>query len=138
MSDETRNATGSKTAISPMLCVKDAAEAIRFYERAFGARVVMRLDEGDGRVSHAEVRVGEAGFSLADEYPEIQVFSPQTLGDTAVMLLLEVPDADAVFQRAVDAGARVDRPLQDAFDGKMRNGKLTDPYGHRWMIATFK
>jgi PhnB protein len=126
----------SQITITPMLSFKDAASAIEFYKRAFGAVEVTRLTEENGRVGHAELRIGDAALMLSDEYPEIQVLSPETIGGSPVMLLLTVKDVDAVFHQAVAAGAAVDRPLQDTFGGAMRNGKLVDPFGHRWMILT--
>jgi PhnB protein len=129
--------TSYPTTVTPMLCVKGAAGAIEFYRRAFGAVETLRLMDGE-RVGHAEIRIGEARITLADEYPEIGVLSPQSLGGSPVMLLLDVEDVDALFQQAVAAGATVDRPLADVFDGAMRNGKLVDPYGHRWMLMTRK
>lgn len=123
-------------AVTPYLAVKDAAAALEFYTRAFGAREIYRLPDEDGRVSHAEMRLGELPVMLSDEYPKIGVLSPQTLGGSPVMVILEVADVDALFARAVAAGAKVVRPLQDGFDGKLRTAKLDDPFGHRWMLLT--
>jgi PhnB protein len=125
-------------AISPYLAIKGADKGIEFYKQAFGAVEVMRLVDPDGRVSHAEIRIGGFPVMISDEYPEIGVFSAQSLGGSPVMIILETADVDALFDRAVAAGARVDRPLQDAFDGALRNAKLRDPFGHRWMILTRK
>jgi PhnB protein len=123
-------------AVTPYLAVKDAAGAIDFYRRAFGAEEVYRLPDDDGRVSHAELRLGGLPLMISDEYPEIGVLGPQTLGGSAVMIILEVADVDALFARAVAAGASVVRPLQDGFDGALRTAKVDDPFGHRWMLLT--
>ncbi len=124
------------SGVTPYLAVQGAGRAIEFYCQAFGAVEIYRLNDPDGRVSHAELRLGTSPLFVSDEYPEIGVLSPSSLGGSAVMLVLEVADVDSIFQQAVAAGATVDRPLQDAFDGKLRNGKLTDPFGHRWMVVT--
>lgn len=118
----------------PYLTCRDAGEAIAFYSRAFGAVELSRIPDDAGRVSHAEISVGGAAIYISDEYPDHDALSPQTVGGTASMVVLIVPDADALFEQAVAAGATVTRPLQDRFDGAARNGKLLDPYGHRWMI----
>jgi len=123
-------------AVTPYLAVKDAAAALEFYARAFGAMEVCRLPDEDGRISHAEMRLGGLPVMLSDEYPEIGVLSPQTLGGSPVMVILEVADVDALLARAVAAGARLVRPLQDGFDGKLRTAKVDDPFGHRWMLLT--
>ena len=122
-------------AITPYLCINGAAAAIEFYTRAFGAAEVMRIAQPDGRVGHAEVRIGDSHVMLADEFPEMNIFGPQTLGGTSTYFLLYVEDVDAVFNRAVTAGARVDKPRQDQVYGD-RNGTVVDPFGHRWTIAT--
>jgi PhnB protein len=122
--------------ITAMIGVRNAVAAIEFYKHAFDAVEMMRLNEDDGRVSHCELKIGGATLMLADEYPEINHLGPETIGGSPVILLLMVPDVDTVFQRAVSAGATVTRPLQDGFDGALRTAKLTDPFGHHWMIAT--
>ena len=121
-----------ENTITPMLTVHDAAGAIEWYGRAFGAEEVMRLTDG-ARVSHCELRIGGAGFMLSDAFPEIGVLGPESTGGSLVMLLLEVADVDAVFARAVAADATVARAVAG---DTLRNGKLIDPYGHRWMILT--
>ena len=123
------------SAITPYLIVKGAARAIEFYRKAFGAEQVLRLDAPDGSVAHAEVRIGGAIVMLSDENPQWNTASPLTLGGTASSLMLYVDDADAVFARAVAAGATVDRPVEDQFYGD-RCGNVTDPFGHKWSIAT--
>ena len=122
---------------TPYLCCKDAAGAIEFYKKAFGATEVMRLAEPSGRIGHAEVKIGEAVIMLSDEHAEIGVRSPQSLGGTPVAIHLYVEDVDALARRAVAAGAQLTRPVADQFYGD-RTGTLEDPFGHRWFIATHK
>ncbi len=117
------------------LCVKDAAEAIAFYTRAFGAEETLRLVEpGTGRVGHAEVRLGGVTLMLAEEYPELGLQAPVTLGMTTASIHLHVDDCDAVIQRAVDAGATLDMAPRDQFYGE-RSGVVRDPSGHRWLVG---
>jgi PhnB protein len=122
---------------TPYLCVRGGAAAIEFYTAAFGATELMRLAEPDGRIGHAEIRIGDATIMLSDEYPEMDVVSPQSLGGTPVLIHLYVEDVDALFARAVAAGAIVKRAPADQFYGD-RSGTLVDPFGHRWMLATHK
>lgn len=124
--------------ITPYLCVKDAASALDFYTCAFGAVETSRMHDDSGRISHAEFAIGDAVLMISDEHPEINVFSPETIGGSPVLLVLNVADVDALFAQAVAAGATVDRPLQDSFEGALRTGKLADPFGQRWMITTQK
>jgi PhnB protein len=124
-------------AVTPYLVMKSAARAIDFYKQVFGATEIMRMDAPGGRVGHAELRIGDAVIMLADEHPEMNAFGPQTLGGTSVGLLLYVQDCDAVFNAAVAAGAKSERPLADQFYGD-RNGTVVDPFGHKWTIATHK
>lgn len=127
---------GFRITATPYLCAKDTASAIEFYKKAFGAIETARLTEPSGRISHAEIAIGDAQIMISDEFPEINVLSPQSIGGSPVMIVLEVENVDTVFNQAVAAGATVDRPVMDGFDGAMRNGKLVDPFGHRWMILT--
>jgi PhnB protein len=120
---------------TPYLCVKDAARGIDFYKRAFGATERMRMDAPGGKVGHAEILIGEAVIMLADEHPEIGFVSPETLGGSPVLIHVYVPDVDALVERAVAAGAKLTRPVQDQFYGD-RGGKLDDPFGHQWYFAT--
>jgi PhnB protein len=122
--------------ITPYLTFRDAAQAIEFYQRAFGAMEQVRLLDEDGKVSHAELLFHGVPVYLSDEYPEIDVLSPETVGGTPVMLVLDVDDVDTVFKQAIQAGGRETRPLQDSFGGSLRTGKLVDPFGHHWMITT--
>jgi PhnB protein len=122
---------------TPCLCVNNAAAAIEFYKKAFGATEAYRLTEPSGRIGHAEIRIGRAMISLADEYPEFGHRSPQSLGGTPVTIHLYVKDADAMVSQAYDAGAKILQPVKDEFYGD-RAGKLEDPFGHVWLIATRK
>jgi PhnB protein len=124
-------------AITPYLSIKGAAAAIEFYKRAFGATERMRMTQPDGRVGHTELQLGDSCIMLADEFPEMDCKSPQTLGGTPVALHMYVTDVDAVVTRAVAAGATLVRPVQDQFYGD-RSGTVTDPYGHVWHISTHK
>ncbi|OAI38570.1 hypothetical protein AYO38_09385 [bacterium SCGC AG-212-C10] len=119
--------------VTAYLTTKGAADAIDFYARAFGATESYRL-EFEGRVGHAEIVIGETTIMLSDEYAEYGAIAPVTLGGTTVALVLEVPDCEAVFQQAIDAGATLDRPMKDEPYG--RGGWLIDPFGHRWNVAT--
>jgi uncharacterized glyoxalase superfamily protein PhnB len=125
------------TKLVPYLCCKDAVKAIDFYTRAFGATESLRLAEPGGRIAHAEARIGDDLLMLSDEYPEMDVRAPNSLGGTPVSLTLEVPDVDAVVKRAVTLGATIEQPVKDQFYGD-RSGTIRDPAGHRWMIRTPK
>ena len=121
--------------VTPYLAIQDAGQAIEFYKQALGAVEVFRLNGDDGRVSHAEIHIDGAAIYISDEYPDIHVYSAQRLGDSPVMIVLEVADVDASYERAVAAGAAPDRPPQDSFDGALRTAKVVDPYRHRWMFT---
>lgn len=116
------------------LCVADAGAAIRYYERAFGARERYRLTEPNGRVGHAELDFGGTIIMLSDEYPEYGIRGAASLGATPVTIHLHVDDADAMIDRAVKAGATLEREPSDAFYGE-RSGVVRCPFGHRWMIG---
>jgi len=125
--------------VTPHLVVRGAAQAIEFYKRAFDAVEIGRSAGPGGLLMHATIKIGESMVMLVDEFPEMQRWvSPDSLkGNTTVGLHLFVEDADAVYARAVAAGAKVDLPLMDAFWGD-RYGRVTDPFGHTWSIATHK
>lgn len=116
------------------LCVSDAARAIDFYQRAFGATELFRLTEPSGRIGHAEIRLGSTTIMLSDPFPEFGIRSASDLGATPVTIHLHVSDADALIAQALAAGATLERPAQDAFYGE-RSGTVRDPFGHRWMIG---
>jgi PhnB protein len=116
------------------LRVRRAAEAIAFYQHVFGAKEKLRLTEPGGRVGHAELSIGGATLMLSDEYPELGFNGPETLGAVTSSIHLHVDDADALIQRAVEAGAVVVRPAADHFYGE-RSGTVRDPFGHEWMIG---
>jgi PhnB protein len=121
----------------PSMTIDGAGEAIEFYQRAFGARERGRMDMPDGKVAHAELEIGSSIVMLADPFPQAERRSPKELGGTTVGIFLYVEDVDDVVQRAVDAGATVTMPVDDMFWGD-RYGKLTDPFGHEWEIATHR
>jgi PhnB protein len=116
------------------IVVQGAERAAVFYAEAFGAQEVSRIPVPDGRLMSVQLRIGGGLLHLADEFAEMGVLAPPTLGGTPVVLALEVDDADAAFARAVAAGAQVRQPLADMFWGD-RHGQLDDPFGHRWNIS---
>lgn len=118
----------------PYLCCKPASDAIEFYQAALGATEEFRLTGEDGTIGHATLHVGDDTLYVSDEWPDGKVFSPATLGGTAVTLHLEVDDVDAAFTRAVGAGATALRDPADQFYGD-RNATISDPFGHRWMLS---
>lgn len=122
-------------SITPYLVVRGAAKAIEFYQTAFGATEVMRLEMQPGVIGHAEILIGDSHVMLSEEFPNMGFRSPESLGGTAVSLLIYVADADELFDRALMAGAKLVRPLVDQFYGD-RSGMLADPFGHTWNIAT--
>jgi len=122
-------------AVSPYLIVDDAPRALEFYKKAFGAKELMRHAGPDGRIGHAEIRIGDSIIMLADEHLEINAKSPKTVGGTPVRLHLYVKDVDALARQAAGAGAKTVRPVQTQFYGD-RNGMIEDPFGHQWHIST--
>ena len=126
--------TGYHT-VTPYLTLSDASGAIDFYKRAFGASELFRMDRPDGKIGHAEIKIGDSIVMLADESPRSDSRSPQSLGGTTAGIFLYVENVDAVFDTAVKAGAKVHQPLTNMFWGD-RFGGLTDPFGHSWALAT--
>ena len=123
-------------SLTPHLIVKDAAKAIEWYAKAFGATEILRMPGPGGKgIMHAEIKIGDSHIMMAEENPAFNSKSPSTLGGSPVALHLYVEDADKVFKQAVDAGAKAEMPPQDMFWGD-RYGKVTDPDGHSWSIAT--
>lgn len=123
--------------ITPSLVVRDAAKAIDFYKKALGAQELVRMPSPDGKIVHAELKIGDSIIFLSDEMPQSPAKSPQTLGGVTGVLNLYVEDVDKSFQRAVDAGAKVAMPVADQFWGD-RYGSLTDPFGYTWGMGTHK
>jgi PhnB protein len=121
--------------VTPYLTVRNAAAALDFYKRAFGADEVFRVADPQGKIGHAEIRVGDSAIMLSDEFPDMGAQSPEAIGGSPVMLHLYVENVDALVQRAVDAGAKLERPVADQFYGD-RGGMVVDPFGHKWWIAT--
>ncbi len=122
---------------TPYLIVNGGARAIEFYKQTFGATEIMRIGSPDGKVGHAEIQIGDSRIMLADEFPEMDARGPQTIGGTPVGLMLYVENCDAMISRAVSAGAKVLKPVQEQFYGD-RSGTILDPFGHKWTIATHK
>jgi PhnB protein len=120
--------------ITAHIVVQGADQAASFYRDAFGAQEVDRIPVPDGRLMSAQLRIGDSVLHVADEFPEMGVLAPPTLGGSPVVLALDVADAEAVFAQALTAGAEVRQPLADTFWGD-RHGQLEDPFGHRWNIA---
>jgi len=121
--------------VTPYVTVKGAAEAIEFYKRAFGAEEIFRWSDEDGSIRHAEIVIGDSPVMLTDEAPEFGMSGPQAPGASPVHIFLYVEDADAVFDRAIAAGATELMPVEESGDGDRRGG-VTDPFGHVWYIAT--
>ena len=124
-------------SVTPYLIVRGAAAAIEFYTKAFGAVELFRFPAPDGKIGHAEIKVGDSPIMLADEYPDMGYNGPQSPGSSPVSLMIYVADVDAVFNQAVTMGATVKEALQDKFYGD-RMGTVIDPFGHRWHLATHK
>jgi PhnB protein len=137
MSNKVKPVPDGYHSVTPYLVIKGAAAAIDYYKKAFGAIEMVRMPQPDGRIGHAEIKIGDVMVMLSDEFPERKIVGPATLGNTTVGLLLYVEDADATFQKAVGLGAKVETPMADQFYGD-RNGTVRDPFGHKWTIATHR
>ncbi|PYS64996.1 MAG: glyoxalase [Acidobacteria bacterium] len=124
-------------SVTPYLIIKGAADAIEFYKKAFGATELFRFPAPDGKIGHAEIKIGDSPIMLADEFAEMGYKGPRALGGSPVSLMIYLEDVDTVFNRAVEAGASVKEAVQDKFYGD-RTGTLTDPFGHVWHVATHK
>jgi PhnB protein len=122
---------------TPYLVVKGGTRALEFYKKAFGATELFRMPGPEGKIGHAEIRIGDSPIMLADEHPDMGARSPESFGGTPVSILLYVDDVDGVVKQAVAAGAKITRPVEDKFYGD-RSGTVTDPFGHSWHIATHK
>jgi PhnB protein len=123
--------------LTPYLIVRGGAEAIDWYKKVLGAVELFRFPGPPGKIGHAELKIGDSLFMLADEFPEMDARSPQAFGGSPVGILVYVTDVDAIFKGAVAAGAKIVKPLQDQFYGD-RSGTIADPFGHKWTIATHK
>lgn len=123
-------------SVTPYIIVDGAADAIQFYEKAFGANEVLRMPMGD-KIGHAEIKIGDSHVMLADEFPDRDIRGPKARGGVTSSLMIYVDDVDTTFQRALDAGGKVDGDMavKDQFYGD-RSGTLIDPFGHKWTIAT--
>ena len=121
--------------VTPYLVCRGASDAIAFYQKAFGAKERMRMPMPDGKIAHAEIRIGDSLVMLGDESPQMGASAPQTIGGTAVHVFLYVKDVDKVFAQATSAGATTEMPPTDMFWGD-RYCKLVDPFGHKWSLAT--
>jgi len=137
MTDKVKAIPDGYQGATPYLCVRGAAAAIDFYTAVFGAIELYRMGDPGGGIGHAEMKLGEGIIMLSDEHPEMGVLSPQSIGGSPVSLLVYFEDVDAVAEKAVAAGAKFIRPLEDQFYGD-RSAKLEDPFGHVWAIATHK
>ena len=122
-------------SVTPYLSIKGAAAAIDYYKEVFGATELFRMGGPDGKIGHAEIKIGNSPIMLADEYPEMEFVSPQTLGGTPIGLMIYVDDVDTMFKHAISGGAKEVKPLQNQFYGD-RSGTLRDPFGHVWTVAT--
>jgi PhnB protein len=121
--------------VTPYLFVRNAAGAIDFYKSVFGAAEIMRMPGPDGRIMHAEIKIGDSIVMLADENPHMGMMSPQTVGGFSAGMHVYVEKVDAVVQKAIDNGAKLLRPIKDQFYGD-RSGSVLDPFGHLWSVAT--
>lgn len=121
--------------VTPYLYIDGAAEAIEFYKKALGAIETVRMPGANGKIGHAEIRIGDSMIMLADESEQMKAYSPKHYGGVSSSFMVYVEDVDAVFHRAVEAGAAVRRPLADQFYGD-RTGGIEDPFGHQWYLAT--
>jgi len=134
MTDKVKPLPDGYHTVTPYLIIDGAAAAIEFYRHAFGATEIMRL-EHQGRVGHAEIKIGDSPIMLADEHPDMGALGPHTVGGNPVSVVLYVDDVDAVVARAVAAGGKLQRPVADQFYGD-RTGTIEDPFGHNWHVAT--
>ena len=122
-------------SVTPYLAIRNASAALDFYQKAFGAQEMFRMPSPDGKIGHAEIKIGDSMIMLADEHADMDFFGPETRGGVTANIMLYVEDVDAQFKRALDAGAKEIRPLKDEFYGD-RVAMLRDPFGHRWTLHT--
>jgi PhnB protein len=121
--------------ITPYLTIGGASAAIDYYSKVFAAKERVRMAEPDGKIGHAELEIGDSLIMLSDEYPDRGIIGPRTIGGTPVTISIYVEDVDAVYDRALQAGAKALRPVENQFYGD-RSGQFEDPFGHRWSVAT--
>ena len=124
-------------SVTPYLIVNGAADALEYYKKAFGATELFRMPAPEGKIGHAEIKIGDSPIMLADECPEMGYKSPQSLGGSPVSIMIYVDDVNMTFSQAVAAGGKEQRPVKDQFYGD-RSGTLEDPFGHVWHVATHK
>jgi len=129
-----RNPPEGYHSVTPYLTLDDARAALDFYKAAFGATEIVRMEMG-GKIGHAEIRIGDSVVMLSDEWPGHGKLSPKTRGGPTAGLMIYLPDVDAAYQRALDAGATAERPVEDQFYGD-RSGSVLDPFGVSWMLST--
>lgn len=122
-------------SVTPYLILKNAAKGIEFYKQVFGAKEIMRMPQPDGRIGHAELKIGDSVIMLADEAPERGARSPESIGGSPISILLYVENVDQVAERALAAGGKLVSPVQNQFYGD-RMGTVKDPFGHQWYVAT--
>ena len=122
-------------SVTPYLILTNAAAAIEFYKKAFGAVELLRMAAPGGKIGHAEIKIGDSPVMLADEFPDMGFKGPESLGGTPVSLMVYVDDVDKIYPQAIAAGGKEMRPLQNQFYGD-RAGTLTDPFGHVWTVST--
>ena len=134
MATMTETAAPVRIVASPRMTFKDVAKAIEFYKTAFGAKETFRF-ENEGGIAHAEIMIGDSVVMLAEEWPEGGRYSPETTGNSPVAMTIQVPDVDAFAERAIAAGAKLQRPIADQFYGR-RDANLIDPFGYPWSVFT--
>ena len=137
MADQVKAIPEGYHSVIANLTIQGASKAIEWYKQALGASELYRMPGPDGRIMHAEIKIGDSVVMVTDEMPEMGGKGPQALGGTPVSMMIYCEDCDAIFHRAVGAGASVRMPLEDAFWGD-RWGMFTDPFGHVWSVATRK
>src|SRR5690606_10170360 len=136
MTSKTKGVREGHNTVTPYVIIKGASDAIEFYKKAFGATEMLRLTDSNGKVQHAEIKIGDSSIMIVDEYPEHSIMrSPQSLGGTSMHIYLYVEDVDAFMAQAINAGAEELMKIEDHSDGDRRGG-LTDPFGHIWWVAT--
>ena len=124
-------------SVTPYLIINGAADAIAYYTKAFGATELFRMPAPGGKIGHAEIKIGDSPIMLADEVPEMGHKGPKTIGGSPISIMIYVDDVDTVFNQAIAAGGKEQRPVKDQFYGD-RSGTLEDPFGHVWHVATHK